>query len=164
MLALLKWIILKSVRIPGPHLKEALSVLMLCTPLFIFTSGSSALLGCPHCGLSTWLLLLAIFKTLFWVYANLFFSTRKWKKTWEYLKSTIFVYINGHRWLLGVQSINSERPLTFKSTSTFLLAVFFSTTKINMPGFFPSHLLKECQLTEICWLWTFFHSQITKFF
>ena len=32
--------------------KEALSVLMLCTPVFIFTSGSSALLGCPRCGLS----------------------------------------------------------------------------------------------------------------
>ena len=30
--------------------KEALSVLMLCAPVFIFTSGSSALLGRPHCG------------------------------------------------------------------------------------------------------------------
>ena len=33
------------------HLKK-LSVLMLCTPVFIFTSGSSALLGHPRCGLS----------------------------------------------------------------------------------------------------------------
>ena len=32
--------------------KEVLSVLMLCMPVFIFTSGSSALLGRPHCGLS----------------------------------------------------------------------------------------------------------------
>ena len=32
--------------------KEALSVLMLSAPVFIFTSGSSALLGCPRCGLS----------------------------------------------------------------------------------------------------------------
>ena len=32
--------------------KETLSVLMLCAPVFIFTSGSSALLGCPRCGLS----------------------------------------------------------------------------------------------------------------
>ena len=32
--------------------KEALSVLMLCAPVFIFTSGSSALLGRPRCGLS----------------------------------------------------------------------------------------------------------------
>ena len=31
---------------------EALSVLKLCTPVFIFTIGSSALLGCPRCGLS----------------------------------------------------------------------------------------------------------------
>ena len=29
--------------------KEVLSVLMLCTPVFIFTSGSSALLGRPRC-------------------------------------------------------------------------------------------------------------------
>ena len=37
-----------------------------------FTSGSSALLGRPRCGLSSWLLLLALFHTLFWVYANIF--------------------------------------------------------------------------------------------
>ena len=30
--------------------KEVLSVLMLCAPVFIFTSGSSALLGHPRCG------------------------------------------------------------------------------------------------------------------
>ena len=32
--------------------KEVISVLMLCAPVFIFTSGSSALLGRPRCGLS----------------------------------------------------------------------------------------------------------------
>ena len=32
--------------------KEVLSVAMLCTPMFIFTSGSSAILGRPFCGLS----------------------------------------------------------------------------------------------------------------
>ena len=53
-------------------LKEALSVLMLCTHVFIFTSGSSALLGCPCCGLSIWLSLLAIFNTLFWVLCQFF--------------------------------------------------------------------------------------------
>ena len=42
----------------GWQFKEALSVLMLCAPVFIFISGSSALLGCPHCGLSIWLSLL----------------------------------------------------------------------------------------------------------
>ena len=36
-------------------LKEALSVLMLCAPLFMFTSRSSALLGRPRCCLSIWL-------------------------------------------------------------------------------------------------------------
>ena len=54
-------------------LKEALSVLMLCVPVFIFLSSSSVLLGgCPRCGLSIWLSLLAIFNTLFCVYANFF--------------------------------------------------------------------------------------------
>ena len=48
---------------------------MLCAPEFIFTSGSSALIGRPRCGLSIWLSLLAIFNTLFWVYVNFF--TRK---------------------------------------------------------------------------------------
>ena len=51
------------------QLKEALSVLMLCAPVFIFISGGSALLGHPRCGLSIWLSLLAISNTLFWVYA-----------------------------------------------------------------------------------------------
>ena len=37
---------------------EALSVLMLCAPVFIFTSGSSAFLGRPRCGLSAWLSLI----------------------------------------------------------------------------------------------------------
>ena len=46
---------------------KALSVLMLCAPVFIFTFGSSALLGRPRCGLSIWQSLLAIFNTLFWV-------------------------------------------------------------------------------------------------
>ena len=43
----------------GWQFKEAPSVLMLCAPLFIFTSSSSALLGRPRCGLSIWLSLLA---------------------------------------------------------------------------------------------------------
>ena len=46
------------------HFKEALSVLMLCAPVFIFASGSLALLERPH-GLSIRLSLLAIFNTLF---------------------------------------------------------------------------------------------------
>ena len=50
----------------------SLSVLMLCVPVLILTSSSSALLGHPHCGLLIWLSLLAIFNTLFWVYEKLF--------------------------------------------------------------------------------------------
>ena len=88
--------------------RNYLSVLMLCAPVFIFTSGSSALLGRPRCGLSIWLSLLAIFNTLFWVYVNLFHE--KTDKTWKYSKSAIFVwYENGCRRLLGAQSINTER-------------------------------------------------------
>ena len=53
-------------------------------PVFIFTSGSSALFGRPRCGLSIWLSLLTIFNTLFWVYANFFHEetdkTRKYSK------------------------------------------------------------------------------------
>ena len=64
---------------------------MLCAPVFIFISGSSALLGCPHCGLSIWLSLLAIFNTLFFM--PFFFSTRKQKKTWKYSKVVIFVWL-----------------------------------------------------------------------
>ena len=89
---------------------QTLSVLMLrnCAPVFIFTTGSSTLLGRPRCGLSIWLSLLAIFNTLFWVYANLFHE--KTDKTRKYSKSAILVwYENSRRRLLGAQSINSER-------------------------------------------------------
>ena len=44
--------------------KETLLLLMLCAPVFIFISSNSALLGCPRCGLSVWLSLLAIFNAL----------------------------------------------------------------------------------------------------
>ena len=47
--------------------------------MFIFPSGSSALLGRPCCDLFIWLSLLAIFNTLFWVLMPLFFM-RKWTK------------------------------------------------------------------------------------
>ena len=81
---------------------------MLCTPVFIFTSGSPALLGRPCCGLSIWLSLLVIFNTLLRVYANLFHE--KTDKTLKYSKSAIFVwYKNGRRRLLGAQSTNTER-------------------------------------------------------
>ena len=87
--------------------KEALSVLMLCAPVFIFTSGSSALLGRPRCALWIWWSLLAIFNILFWVYASCFHE--KMNKTRKYSKSAILVsYENGSRRLQGAQSINCE--------------------------------------------------------
>ena len=43
---------------PTQTIKDSLSLLMFCVPVFIFSSGSSALLGCPRCGLSIWLSIL----------------------------------------------------------------------------------------------------------
>ena len=78
---------------------------MLCAPVLTFTSSSSALLGCPRCGLSIWLSLLATLNTLFWVYGKSFFH-EKIDKARKYSKSAIFVwYENGRRQLLGTQSI-----------------------------------------------------------
>ena len=65
-------------------LKEALSVLMLCTPVFIFISGSSALLGRPHCGLSIWLLLLAIFNNFLTRKQTKHDNTCTWSPTFSY--------------------------------------------------------------------------------
>ena len=97
-------------------------VLMLCAPVFIFTSGSSALLGRPRCGLSIWLSLLVIFNTLFWVYWCQIVFTRKRKKH-ENTRSAIFVwYENVRRRLLGVQSINTEIT-SLKSTFVIILVM-----------------------------------------
>ena len=88
---------------------EALSVLMLCAPVFIFTSNSSALLGRPRCGLSIWLSLLAIFNTFLWVYSIYFHEKKRTKKRTN-SKYSIFVwYKNGRRRSLSAQSINTER-------------------------------------------------------
>ena len=81
--------------------KVAQFVSMLCAPVFIFTSGSSALLGRPRCGLSIWLSLLAIFNTLFLSLRRFFFH-EKTEKTRKYSKADIFEwYENGRRRLLG---------------------------------------------------------------
>ena len=84
---------------------------MLCAPVFIFTSGSSALLGCPGCGLLMGLSLLAIFNTLFWVYVNLF--REKTDKTWYVW------YENGRLQLLDAKTINTES--LFKLGSKWLI-------------------------------------------
>ena len=92
---------------------------MLCAPVFSLTSGSSALLGRPHCGLSIWLSLLAIFNTLFGVYANLFHEKKD--KTREYSKSAIFVWYQNSRRLLGAHSINIEWTSRTKTRSNQVL-------------------------------------------
>ena len=42
----------KKIRNLRKRSRNANSVLMLCVPVFLFTPGSSALLGRPRCGLS----------------------------------------------------------------------------------------------------------------
>ena len=74
--------------------------------VFIFTSGSSAILGRSCCGLSIWLSLLAIFNTL--IISLYQFVSRENGQNTKIL--VIFRMMrNGHRRLLGVQSINTER-------------------------------------------------------
>ena len=51
-------------------MKTSLQYYVLCAPVFILRSGSSALLECPPCHLSIWLALLAISNTLFYAYAK----------------------------------------------------------------------------------------------
>ena len=95
--------------------KLSILLLMLCAPVFIFTSGSSTLLGRPCCGLSIRLSLLAIFNTLFWVYANYFH--KKTDKTRKYSKSAIFVLSeNGCRRLPVTQA---SKALTLRASLRF---------------------------------------------
>ena len=113
---------------PSYQLKK-LSVLMLCTPVIIFTSGSSALLGCPRCSLSIWLSNLAIFNTLFRVYTNLFHEETD--KTRKYSKDAIFVWHqNDRRRILGAQGINTEK---WTNAYSDWLAI----------GQFPSHSIRD---------------------
>ena len=87
------------------RIKEALSVLVLCLSIFMFTSGSSVLLAQPCCGSLLWLSLLAIFIRLFWVY-DTFFTTKR-NNTWSPSFSCKMKI--GCRLLLGTQSIHTER-------------------------------------------------------
>ena len=105
----------------GPYWR--LSVLMLCAPVFIFTSGFSALLGRPRCGLLIWLSLLAIFNTLFWVYVNFF--QEKTDKTRKYSEVCHFRMIL-RKWPLTVirRAEQSER-VSLTSPSTQTNACFF---------------------------------------
>ena len=77
---------------------------MLCMPVFIFTFGSSVLLGHPHCDLSIWLSLLAIFKTIFWVFL-FFLSFFKWENG----QNTKILKGLGRWQLSSVQSISIEK-------------------------------------------------------
>ena len=73
---------------------------MLCTPVFIFSFGSSALLERPRCGLY-------LSYSLHLVYANFF-----QEKTDKRKSAILYDMRNGRRRLLGAQSINTESLLT----------------------------------------------------
>ena len=97
--------------------------LMLCVPVFIFTSSFSAILGRPRCGLLMWLSLLAMFDTLFWVCVNFFHEktdkTRKYSAVW---------YENCRRRLLGAQSINTVFQLQTDKPVLLFLKLFARLT------------------------------------
>ena len=73
---------------------------MLCAPVFIFTSGYSAILGSPRC-------VLFIFATCHIQYTFFFFLRENGQST-----KILEVRQNGRRRLLGAQSINTERALS----------------------------------------------------
>ena len=104
--------------------------------MFIFTSGSSALLGRPRCGLSIWLSLLAIFNTLFWVYVHFSFH-EKTDKTRKYSEVH-------HFRMLGVQSINTER-----ASLSWWSAVFALTLETSAVIRFSRRLVNTDQLQLI---------------
>ena len=84
---------------PFKILKEGLSVLMLCAPVFTLIIGSSALLGCPCCGFRSGCRYLPY--SIHFSEFTIFFA----RKQQKYSKSAIFVwYDNGCRWLLDAQS------------------------------------------------------------
>ena len=105
---------------------------MLCAPMSICTSGSSALLGRPRCGLSICLSLLAIFNTLFRVYADFFprengqkqilevrlfqkGSPFQWKDFVSIAPHFLLIewYLQAGAWLLSVEGPLLSRGVTF---------------------------------------------------
>ena len=88
--------------------------------MFIFTSGRSALLGCPRCGIWIWLSLLA--NTFFWVYVTFFHE--KTDKRRKHPKSAIFVWgREGGR--------EREREIVlFRFTFLFVALLFFCRTTV----------------------------------
>ena len=127
---------------------EALSVLMLCAPVFIFTSGSSALLGHPCCGLLIWLSLLAIFNTLI-------FFMRKWSKHENTRGPHTKIAADGYP---GTQSINTESFFKCCSLHLFPIPTFMTFTYLyNLVSL-------EGNKNDMANLWNFlretFHSKI----
>ena len=126
---------------------------MLCMPVFIFTSGSSAVLGRAP---MLWFIDLniatyVIFNTLFWVYVN--FVHKKMDKTQKYLKCTVFVWYDNdrERWL-GTQSITTERVQSLRIVSIeWLVRILICYYCSLGSGFLVINLLPSLHL----WVGTF---------
>ena len=104
---------LSSKKEQSKFLKLSVNALRACVYIYIPRQLSS--FRAPHCGLSIWLSLLAIFNTLLSLWLLLFFH-EKTDITRLYSKSAIFVrHKNGRQWILGAQSITLRTlPLNTK--------------------------------------------------
>ena len=107
---------------------------------------------CSRCGLSIWLLLLAIFNTLFCVYANYFFC-EKTDKTPKYSKYSRMTW----KWqpavtTVGVQSINTEKDSLNRSVNNKEYEYFYI---VLSPYFWVWYLL--------FWLYFFLNCFMDKF-
>ena len=121
---------------------------MLCTPVFIFTSGSSAPLVHPHCVFSICRYL--PYSIHFSEFMPMFYTRKRTKH--EILESTIFLrYENGRQRLLGAQSINTENlfkcgiNLMIESMEHLIYGQLNpqSTFRSSSPSF-PQHKISPC--------------------
>ena len=117
-------------------------LMMLCAFVFIFTSGSWALLGRPRCGLSIWLSLITMFNTFFLSLCQRF--SRENGQNTKILKVRYFRMIqNGRRRLQGAQSINTEKGSQLRSKPVRRAMSDFSGST-----------------WQLCWSWQICRSQV----
>ena len=125
-------------------LKEALSVLMLCTPVFIFTSRSSALLGHPRCGLWIWVLLLALFNFIhFSEFMPIYFSLENGQK--------MKIFKVGHFPVIRKWPLEKTSSKVKTWSIIFLLTILFSAKWATAPSWCSSIqkfiiTTKECMM------------------
>ena len=103
-----KQLLVKEFNFPLGNLREALSLFILCAPVFIFTPVSSALLG-THVVVYRSCCRYLPYSIHFSEFMPFFFIHEKTDKTQEFLKTAIFVwYENDRRRLLGINSVTAS--------------------------------------------------------